>query len=375
MDFTALLLRWFREHRRDLPWKQTTDPYKIWLSEIILQQTRVDQGYSYYLRFVEQYPEVEDLAAAPLDEVLKLWQGLGYYSRARNLHHTAQMIVREFKGKFPRKYEDILKLKGVGAYTAAAIASFAYGEPVAALDGNAYRVLSRVFGVEAPIDGAEGKKAIQHLAEEVLPAAMPGAFNQAMMDFGSLVCTPRNAQCLCCPLNEGCYAHAHSKVYELPVKSKKVTVRTRYLHYFIVSDGKNTLLHQRSDNDIWKGLYEFPLIETTEAVGAEDIIKHPAFKKLFGKRVSADTSSALSIATRQARRYITHYSSLVKHQLTHQTLWARFYAVAPEALSGNLCGDFLRVPLAQFDRYSIPRLIDAFLEKHAEKFLFRKKND
>ncbi len=357
MDFTSLLLHWFEKNQRHLPWKETTDPYKIWLSEIILQQTRVDQGYNYYLRFVEQYPTVEDLAGAPLDEVLKLWQGLGYYSRARNLHHTAKMIIQDFSGKFPRKYEDILKLKGVGVYTAAAIASFAYNEPVVALDGNGYRIFARVFGVDVPIDTGEGKNTIQAIADGVLPKNKAAAFNQALMDFGSLVCTPKNAQCMFCPMNEGCVAYAQGKVYDLPVKSKKVNVRTRYFHFFIVSNGKSTYLHKRADNDIWKGLYEFPLIETKEPVEADEITKHPTFKKILGKNSS----------------FITHHSSLIKHQLTHQTLWSRFYAVDMKALPHGLSEEYIKIPLKEFDCYSIPRLIDAFLEKNAEKFLFRKK--
>lgn len=371
MDFTALLLTWFGKNRRDLPWKQTTDPYKIWLSEIILQQTRVDQGHDYYLRFVKAYPRVNDLAAAPVDEVLKLWQGLGYYSRARNLHHTAQVIVEEYNGVFPQTAAALMALKGVGAYTAAAIASFAHGEPVAALDGNAYRILSRVFGVEAPIDSAEGKKEIQALAETLLPPQRPADFNQAMMDFGSLVCTPKQAQCMYCPMQDACYALRNGRVYALPVKRKKVAVRTRYFHYFLLSDGVDTYIHKRPSGDIWEGLYEFPLIETEGPVEADEISGLPAVQQLLGE-------SALCIM---------HHSSLVKHQLTHQTLWTRFYAVQlepgfelppaparPGALQPEKFNNtYIKVPLVDLERYSIPRLIDAFLEKHSGTYLFQKK--
>jgi A/G-specific adenine glycosylase len=357
MDFTAFLLHWFKANQRDLPWKHTIDPYKIWLSEIILQQTKVEQGHDYYLRFVNQYPDVKALAAAPIDEVLKLWQGLGYYSRARNLHYTAQLIVNEFKGKFPTSYEKLLSLKGVGDYTAAAIASFAYNEAVPALDGNGYRVLSRFFGVEIPIDTAIGKKKIYALAKEILPTKEAGRFNQALMDFGSLVCTPKNVQCVDCPLSDACFAFNHAQVTLLPVKSKKVVVRSRYFHYFIVSDGYYTYLHKRMANDIWKALYEFPLIETPTSIDAGHIIEHHDFKLIFKKYTPI----------------IIAHSSLIKHQLTHQTLWTRFYAVKLNTMPDRLGKDFRKVPIVQLDRYSIPRLIDAFLEKNAEQFLFQKK--
>ena len=357
MDFTALLLHWFKHNQRDLPWKHTADPYKIWLSEIILQQTRVEQGYDYYLRFVKQYPTVKDLAAAPVDEVLKLWQGLGYYSRARNLHYTAQLVVSEFKGKFPANYEKLLRSKGVGEYTAAAIASFAYNEAVPALDGNGYRVLSRFFGVETPVDTTVGKKEIYALAEEVLPSTAPAHFNQALMDFGSMVCTPKNMQCANCPLSAACFAFNHDKVMLLPVKSKKVVVRSRYFHYFIVSDGHHTYLHKRTANDIWKGLYEFPLIETAIEMEVDDIVEQQEFQLLFGKYAPI----------------MLGHSSIIKHQLTHQSLWTRFYALKINTMPEQLGEDFQKVSINQLERYSIPRLIDAFLEKKAEVFLFQKK--
>lgn len=357
MDFTALLLHWFNRNQRDLPWKHTVDPYKIWLSEVILQQTRVEQGYDYYLRFVKQYPEVKALAAAPIDEVLKLWQGLGYYSRARNLHHTAQFIVKELNGKFPVNYEKLLDLKGVGAYTAAAIASFAYNEAVPAIDGNGYRVLSRFFGMERPIDTAKGKKEIYALAEELLPRRESGRFNQALMDFGSLVCTPKNVQCAGCPLSAACMAFNHNKVMCLPVKSKKPAVRSRYFHYFIVSDGHYTYLHKRTASDIWKGLYEFPLIETPALVDADYITEQQDFKLLFGNYAPV----------------ILAHSSLIKHQLTHQSLWTRFYALKLNTMPKQIGEDFRKIAITELAQHSIPRLIDAFLEKKADRFLFQKK--
>jgi A/G-specific adenine glycosylase len=354
MDFTANLLGWFKKNHRDLPWKDTKDPYKIWLSEIILQQTRVEQGHSYYLRFIDQYPTVEALAVAPLDEVLKLWQGLGYYSRARNLHITAQTVAHTYHGRFPTSSSELLSLKGIGEYTAAAIASFAFDEPAPALDGNGYRILTRVFGVHTPIDSNEGKKAVRKLAQELISQRYPADFNQALMDFGSLVCVPKAPKCAECPLQEGCYAYRSEKVAVLPVKSRKPEIRTRYFHYFIVHEKRHVYLHQRSDNDIWKGLYEFPLIETEVEVPPEKITAQPDWEKLFdGEKVR-----------------ITDCSPLIKHQLTHQTLWTRFYLIEAGEIPQTLRQHYLRVPLKDFDRYSIPRLIDAFLEKNPEKFGF-----
>jgi A/G-specific adenine glycosylase len=354
MDFTANLLGWFKKNHRDLPWKNTKDPYKIWLSEIILQQTRVEQGYSYYLRFAGQYPTVEALASAPLDDVLKLWQGLGYYSRARNLHLTAQTVAAHHNGRFPTSSSALLSLKGIGEYTAAAIASFAFGEPVPALDGNGYRILTRVFGIDTPIDSNEGKKTLRKLAQELISQRYPADFNQALMDFGSLVCVPKTPKCTGCPLNEGCYAFGAGKVAELPVKSRKPGIRTRYFHYIIIQEKEkhHVYLHRRSGNDIWKGLYEFPLIETEAEVPPGQITAQGAWKKLFaGEKV-----------------HIINFSPLIKHQLTHQTLWARFYLVKVAAISHELRQHYLRVSLSDFDRYSIPRLIDAFLEKNLENF-------
>jgi A/G-specific adenine glycosylase len=294
---------------------------------------------------------VKDLSAASLDEVLKLWQGLGYYSRARNLHHTAQMVVENYDGLFPASANGLRLLKGIGEYTAAAIASFAFGEVVPALDGNGFRILARVFGVSQPVDSNAGKKILRELAQELIPEKYPADFNQALMDFGSLVCTPGAPKCTECTLNEGCYAYSHKKIAALPVKSKKPAIRTRYFHYLIIRENSSVYLCQRSGNDIWKGLYEFPLIETSTNIPPEEITTQTTWKKLFtGVKVD-----------------ITRYSTLVKHQLTHQTLWARFYFVKLSKIPESLHKYCLRVPVAEFDRYSIPRLIDAFLEKNDEK--------
>jgi A/G-specific adenine glycosylase len=352
MDFTENLLAWFKENYRDLPWKNTTDPYKIWLSEIILQQTRVAQGYTYYLRFVEKYPTVDKLAAAPLDEVLKLWQGLGYYSRARNLHHTAQTVMQRYGGRFPASHGALRELKGIGDYTAAAIASFAFGEPVPALDGNGYRIFARVFGIDAPIDSNAGKKALREAAQALIPPQCPADFNQALMDFGSMVCVPKNPNCTGCPLHEGCYAYAHKKVKLLPVKVRKADVRIRYFHYLIIRNRNKIYLHQRTDSDIWKGLYEFPLIETDTAIPPENITAQPAWQTLFS----------------ETPVQIIRHSPLVKHQLTHQTLWTRFYLIQLHEIPQYFKNQYFAVPLKDFDQYGIPRLIDAFLEKNGENF-------
>jgi A/G-specific adenine glycosylase len=297
---------------------------------------------------------VEALAAAPLDEVLKLWQGLGYYSRARNLHITAQTVVHNHHGQFPASGSELLLLKGIGEYTAAAIASFAFDEPAPALDGNGYRILTRVFGIHTPIDSSEGKKTLRKLAKELISQRYPADFNQALMDFGSLVCVPKAPKCADCPLNEGCYAYRTGKAAELPVKGRKPEIRTRYFHYFIVREEQHVYLHQRSDNDIWKGLYEFPLIETDTEVPPEKITAQPGWEQLFDGEKAP----------------ISHYSPLIKHQLTHQTLWTRFYLINAGTIARNLRRHYLRVPLKDFDRYSIPRLIDAFLEKNSGKFGF-----
>src|ERR1043165_6651460 len=256
--FSGKIMTWYEQNKRDLPWRNTRDPYLIWLSEVILQQTRVDQGMAYYHKFAEAFPTVKDLAKADSDKVMKLWQGLGYYSRARNLHAAAKMVAGKYKGVFPASYEGIKELKGVGDYTAAAIASFAFKLPHAVVDGNVYRVLSRVFGIETPIDSTQGKKEFNKLANELLDISNPADHNQAVMEFGSQFCKPVNPDCKSCFFNTKCFAFKHSKVPELPVKSKKTKVRSRYLNYFIIVDKNGSIfVHKRQKKDIWEGLYEF----------------------------------------------------------------------------------------------------------------------
>lgn len=305
----AALLAWYPRHRRDLPWRQTRNPYPIWLSEVILQQTRVAQGLPYYLDFVRSYPTVQDLAAAPEQEVMRHWQGLGYYSRARNMHHTAQQVVREFGGQFPGTYAGLLKLRGVGPYTAAAIASFAFHEAVAVLDGNVFRVLARLFGLHSDIAAPSSRKGFQALADQHLPAHEPAEFNQAIMEFGAIQCTPVKPDCLFCPLQSQCYAFQHGLVALLPVKAKAKAARTRYFHYLVLRYGEQVYLRRRTEKDIWQGLYDFALAETdSPALPESEVLRH--VEALGGE---LDTSRAAEPA------------AALRHVLSHQKVEAQFH--------------------------------------------------
>jgi A/G-specific adenine glycosylase len=340
--FSETIIAWYKVNRRDLPWRETQDPYKIWLSEIILQQTQVIQGLSYYNKFVEKYPTVKHLAKAPEDEVMKLWQGLGYYSRARNLHESAKIIVNKHNAKFPSAYEDIRSLKGVGDYTAAAIASISYGLPYAVVDGNVYRVLSRVFGISIPIDSGEGKKHFQELASELLTKKDPATFNQALMEFGARWCRPVNPDCGNCVLNSMCEAFAKGKVDQLPVKAKKQIIKNRYFHYFIFRYKEQLYIQKRQQNDIWKGLYQFYLIEKPKKETKASILKH---KDLVGI----------------APYSITLVSNEYKHILSHQHLYTVFYhAELKKELKGNL---LKKVNLKQLSKYPFPKLIENHLRE------------
>ena len=340
---TEQLQRWYGDHARTLPWRETREGYRIWLSEIILQQTRVEQGMAYYLRFVERFPTVRDLAEASEDEVLKLWQGLGYYSRARNLHAAARSIVACHNGIFPSTYDEIRSLRGVGPYTAAAIASLAYDLPYAVVDGNVYRVLARLFDIETPIDTALGQRTFAALAQELIPADKAAAHNQAMMEFGALHCTPTSPQCDCCPLAERCLALANRTVAERPTKQGRTKIRDRYLNYLHLTNGRHTLLHRRSEGDIWAGLYEFPLIETASACDFLELCKTDSFKALLG---------GSTYTLRQT-------TPMAIHQLSHQRLHATFYLLEMSELP--TAEGVITVPLDELDRYAIPRLIERYL--------------
>jgi A/G-specific adenine glycosylase len=309
----SALLNWYPRHRRDLPWRHTRDPYAIWLSEVILQQTRVAQGLPYYLDFLTSYPAVQDLAAAPEQEVLRHWQGLGYYSRARNMHYTAQQVVRECNGQFPATYAGLRQLKGVGPYTAAAIASFAFDEAVAVLDGNVFRVLARIFGLHSDIAAPASRKEFQALADLHLPPAHAAEFNQAIMEFGALQCTPLKPDCLFCPVQSQCWAFQRGQVALLPVKSKAKATRTRYFHYFVLRHGEQLYLKERLGGDIWQGLYDFALTETDAAdMPTAEVLRH--VEALGG-----------ALATGQVAE--DRPAPALRHVLSHQKLEARFHAI------------------------------------------------
>ncbi len=324
MEFALTLLEWFRENGRDLPWRQTRDPYAIWLSEIILQQTQVKQGWEYWERFMHHWPTVEALAKATEDEVLREWQGLGYYSRARNLHYAAKQIVA--LGHFPDTLAEIKQLKGVGDYTAAAIGSIAFGLPAAVVDGNVYRVLARHFGIDTPINTTEGKKTFAAMAQELLPPKEASAYNQAIMDFGAIQCTPQSPHCDSCPLMESCIAFRERRVAQLPVKLKTLKVTERHLIYIYIRCQGQTAIRRRGPGDIWQGLWEPVLVDTVSAV--------PPTAKL-----------------------LCHH---VKHVLTHRVLYADFYLLETD-VRPELPSDYIWISESDLDNYALPRLIEVLL--------------
>lgn len=306
LGFSKKIIHWYEENKRSLPWRETTDPYKIWLSEIILQQTRVAQGLPYYERFVKTFPTVFSLAKAPQQEILRLWQGLGYYSRARNLLTCAKMVVENFDGKFPDSYEELKKLKGIGSYTAAAIASIAFKEPVAVVDGNVFRLLSRIFGIDKDIASNAGKTFFFEKANELISKQQPHLFNQAVMEFGALHCLPQNPLCDSCIFAKMCVANHHDLQKVLPVKSKKLKIRNRYFYYFVIRHRNKILMKQREDKDIWQGLYDFYLIETKRNQKVEGLMNGDKLLKDSVKRSE---------------------SKIYKHILSHQKLTVRFVEV------------------------------------------------
>ncbi|MCQ6960335.1 A/G-specific adenine glycosylase [Mucilaginibacter aquariorum] len=319
MDFSAELISWYDDNKRDLPWRNTTDAYIIWLSEIILQQTRVEQGMPYFYRFLEKYPTVTAFAAAHEDEILRLWQGLGYYSRGRNMLKTAQLVQEKYNGVFPTRYDELIKLKGIGEYTAAAISSFAANEVRAVVDGNVYRVLARYFGVDEPINSPKGKKMFQKIADDVLDKARPAMHNQAVMEFGAMLCKPKNPACGICPVRLDCTAFKTNATTYLPVKTNKVKVRERFFNYMLISDGEKILMNKRDESDIWANMYDLPLIETTELIEPAELLKLPQMH-IFGQNIVLKENSAI-----------------IKHVLTHQNLYIRFLILKdfPEKLQGN----------------------------------------
>jgi A/G-specific adenine glycosylase len=336
--FSQKIVGWYRENPRELPWRETTDPYKIWLSEVILQQTRVAQGLPYYYAFTSNFPSVKELALAPESEVLRLWQGLGYYSRARNLHACAKFIWNDLGGNFPSTYDSLLRLKGIGSYTAAAISSFAFGEVKAVVDGNVFRVLSRYFGIETDIASSKAKKEFESLANQLIPTSNPGEFNQAMMDFGARMCVPKNPSCSNCPIQHSCFAFQNTLINHLPVKINKTKVKERNLDYLVIRCGEFWVWNKRGEGDIWTGLHDFPLVEKGMLPFEESEIEKPKVNP---------------------KKY--------RHLLSHQKIHARFLEVEipneKYAKLSNWCEKegFLLVGEKEIDYLAKPKLIVNYL--------------
>lgn len=346
MKFSNILIYWYLQNNRELPWRKTKNPYFIWLSEIMLQQTRVAQGIAYYLKFTSTFPTVFDLAKADESTVLKMWQGLGYYSRARNLHFSAKLIANEFNGEFPSTYNEIIKLKGIGDYTASAIASICFDEPTAVVDGNVYRVLSRYFGIKTPINSSAGIKEFKILAQSLIDKNKAGTFNQAIMDFGALHCKPQNPLCETCPFSDSCFALEKKLTKELPVKEKKVKVRKRYFNFLVIKTKDNrTILSERKGKGIWQGLFQFPLIESDKTINKEELILSEDFTNLFPSKTTLSLFNSKEII----------------HKLSHQHLHTQFWIIetknSPE----------ININWSEIEKYPVPILIAIFLEAYQNK--------
>ncbi|MBJ6368007.1 A/G-specific adenine glycosylase [Snuella sedimenti] len=343
MIFSKILINWYSINKRDMPWRLTKDPYCIWLSEIILQQTQIKQGLPYYNAFLNAFPSVFKLAEAEESEVLKLWQGLGYYSRARNLHTTAKYIANDLKGAFPNTYKDLLKLKGVGDYTASAIASICFNETTAVVDGNVYRVLSRYFGITTPINTSNGNKEFKALAQELIDVNRPDEFNQAIMEFGAIQCKPQNPNCNICPLQNGCIAFNRSVINELPVKNKTLKIKKRYFNFLvIISNEKKTIIEKREHKGIWQNLYQFPLIETKKNTSIK------AFEALLREH---------NLLKDRSFEFVLYNDEPIVHKLSHQHLYTNFWVVTIEELPVE------GIPVEQVHDYAVPILIGKFIER------------
>ena len=342
-----VLHNWYNTNKRELPWRNTTDPYRIWISEVILQQTRVNQGLEYYNRFVERFPSVKSLAEAEEDEVLKYWQGLGYYSRARNLHKAAKQVSEKHNNLFPSEYKQVLDLAGIGDYTAAAICSIAYNQPYAVVDGNVYRVLSRLFGISTPIDSVKGKKEFSELAQDLLSKSESALHNQAMMEFGALQCTPVSPDCGNCPLQSVCHAFASNSISELPVKQLKTKTSNRYFNYLFINYNGKTFLQKRTGKDVWQNLYEFPLIESDKLLSLSELTENEEFRAIF-----EGISTVELIKT----------TNPIKHILSHRIIIAQFITVTTSQLNNKL-NNFIITNLSEIDHFAVSRLMEQFLEK------------
>jgi A/G-specific adenine glycosylase len=346
MKFSNTLIYWYLQNSRELPWRKTKNPYFIWLSEIMLQQTRVAQGLSYYLKFTEAFPTVFDLAKADESTVLKMWQGLGYYSRARNLHFTAKHIANEFNGEFPSTYKEIIKLKGIGDYTASAIASFSFNEPTAVVDGNVYRVLSRYFGIDTAINSSAGIKEFKELAQTLIDKKQPANYNQAIMEFGAIQCKPKKPLCMFCPLSESCVALQKNLIEVLPVKEKKLKVRNRYFNFLVIkTNDDKTILSERKGKGIWQGLYQFPLIESDKSINKNKLIALEEFINLFPNETTISLFNQKEIV----------------HKLSHQHLYTQFWIVETANLSEA------KINWNDIEKYPVPVLIANFLEAYQIK--------
>lgn len=346
MKISNILARWYHDHKRELPWRKTRDPYAIWVSEIILQQTRVVQGIDYYHNFISRFPDLQSLAKAEIEEVLRVWQGLGYYSRARNMHTAARQITMDYGGVFPSSYKEMLKLKGVGPYTAAAIASIAFNEPRAVLDGNVHRVIARLFGLSDPPGMNGAKCGICRKADTLLDRKEPGIHNQAIMEFGALICTPASPSCRSCPLQGHCEAFLKNQVMELPVRRKKIKQKHRYFHYLIMQSGNRILIRQRTHRDIWQHLFEFPLIETGGPMSPGHLMESPSWKQLF----------------RHKRGKPVRISNTIRHVLTHQVIHAKFYHLDYFPADNTNKSAFQEVSLSEISKFPVPKLIENYLE-------------
>ena len=342
MDFNSDLIQWYSFHKRPLPWRETKDPYRIWLSEIILQQTQIKQGLPYYLKFTANYPTVFDLAKASEDEVLKHWQGLGYYSRARNLHKTAKYVAEELNGVFPKTYKELLTLKGVGDYTASAIASICYEEPVAVVDGNVYRVLSRCFGVDTPINSNEGVKQFKRLAMSLLPKNNIGDYNQALMEFGAKQCKPKSPDCSNCPVDSECAALATASIQKLPVKLKKIKIRKRYLNFLVLlTKNHRTVLEKRIEKGIWQHLYQFPMLESDKSISKKELLANSDFKKTHALKL---------------KNVKLFNSKDILHKLTHQDLHVKFWIIQIKNDIDN------GISWAEAQAHAVPAVIAQFIK-------------
>ncbi len=349
--FAEKLLQWHKTIHRPLPWKGEKNPYFIWLSEIILQQTRVEQGSPYFKKFKERFPDVGSLAKAPEDEVMRLWQGLGYYTRARNLHAAAKYICGELNGRFPTTYEGIRKLKGVGDYTAAAIASFAYNLPYPVVDGNVYRALSRCFGIRTPVDSSRGKHQFKSLAEKLIPEKHAARFNQAIMDFGAVQCVPVNPDCGRCPFQNGCAARKKNLVGKLPVRSKKIRQRNRYFHYLVIHDAGSVYLSKRTGKDIWRNLYEFPMIESATALSKDELMQTGDWMRLFHEK-----------GVKKIK-----FSGNFRQVLTHQKIHASFFEI--QVSKGLKASGFVRASGNFSQKFAFPGIMRLYLSDKTRIFM------